>query len=178
MSCLFGDLRSNIILKVYFFWNITPCQPVNSYRSFEESYCLRLQGQVGLFDCSNFKIKALRTCQTGGIVYQSTRRNIPEEMKAFLLNNSICVDVNITLVKVLFNNTVYCYDYTASVVGGWVWKFYGMILTVQKSCTRRKPCLSAVSSTAKPTYSGLELNPDLFGEKPAININVMVVTGS
>ena len=27
----------------------------------------------------------------------------------------------------------------------------------------------------KATCNGLELNPDLFGEKPAINVNVMTV---
>jgi len=53
-----------------------------------------------------------------------------------------------------------------------------MILTLRKSRTRRNPCLSAVSSTTKPTYTGLELNPDLFGEKPAVNVNVMIVTVS
>jgi len=53
-----------------------------------------------------------------------------------------------------------------------------MILTLRKSCTLRKPCLSVVSSTTIPAYTGLELNPDLFGEKPAINVNVMIVTGS
>jgi len=60
-SCLSVDLRSNRILKVHFFWNITPCLLVNIYQSFEESYCLRRQGQIRIFDCSTLKMKALRT---------------------------------------------------------------------------------------------------------------------
>jgi hypothetical protein len=68
-------------------------------RSFEESYFLNLQVQAGLFDCSTLKMKALWTCKTSASVYQSTRRNIPEELKAFLDDNSVFVDVNINILK-------------------------------------------------------------------------------
>jgi hypothetical protein len=44
--------EDNFFQKEEVFWDVTPCQVVNSYRLFEEEYCLYLQGQANalLFD--------------------------------------------------------------------------------------------------------------------------------
>jgi hypothetical protein len=44
-----------------------------------------------------------------------------------------------------------------------------MILTGKHRSTRRKPCLSATLSNTNLTWTDLESNPGLRGEKPATN---------
>jgi len=52
---------------------------VKSYRCFGGSQCLHLHGQAFVFDCFTMKMEVLKSFQKSVTVYQSTRRDIPED---------------------------------------------------------------------------------------------------
>jgi hypothetical protein len=66
-----------------------------------------------------------------------------------------------------FNEAFSCYDYVASMVGGWKWEcsIGGTILTAENRSIRRKPYPSVTLSTTYSTWTCLESNSVSIGKR-------------
>jgi hypothetical protein len=75
----------------------------------------------------------------------------------------------VSILSVLFKNTVSYYDYVAVVIGERIWSISRMTLTGEHWHTQGKISPSATLSITNSTYTGRGLKPDLCSEMPATN---------
>ena len=106
--------------------------------------------------------------------YSKNNNNTTRKYTPYIngLNMMLCHHSTYTMIIqdcMCYLMTMIIADCIALVIEEWIWSIGGMILTWKNWCTWRKSYPSATLSIIHPTWTGLELNPDLCNDRPTIN---------